>query len=318
MSKCLCPICKSDQTALITNELRFGNKASVMRCSECSLFFLDRNSFQLPRDFYEKQYHQTYLTHVEPDALDPEKYFEKMMTASKPWSDKIKKILKGNETVLDVGCSTGHLIVSLKDHVKDIYGYELSRKEVDFCKNKLGLDVSDEPLDKRFEKKKFDFITMIFVLEHIGEPLGFLNDLKKYLKPGGKFLILVPNIKDALVNFYEIPEFYQFYFCIEHLYYYSEKTISDLFSRAGLKGAIETIQEYPITNHLNWGYRKKPLDVLASRRTIPDIKLRSESSMDEWVKLWKSFDIEYKNFLTKNGYGDRLWCSAGVQNDKSK
>lgn len=310
-----CPICSSDNTTLVTNEVRFGNRADVLQCGNCSLIFLDQNSFQFPDDFYETEYHQTYLTHVEPDALDPHKYYEKMLKTVKPWSDRINAMLTGSEVVLDVGCSTGHLITSIRDNAAAVYGHEISRKEVEFCRNELGLDVDDKPLETRFAEGTFDYITMIFVLEHIAEPVEFLTSLKKFLKPDGKFIILVPNVQDALVNFYDIPTFRQFYYCIEHLFYYAPKTIGDMFAKAGLSGGIDTVQEYPVTNHLNWGYRQKPSDVLAARRVVPDIPLRREETLEPWEDFWKHIDQLYKQFLQTQGCADRVWCVVGANND---
>jgi len=212
---------------------------------------------------------------------------------------------------LDVGCSTGHFIDLIKDHAKEVCGSEFNIKEVEFCQKTLGLDVSSEPLEKRFKEGTFDYITMIFVLEHIAQPLEFLSHLKKFLKPDGKFVILVPNIQDALVNFYDIPEFKSFYYCIEHLYYYNPQTIKKLFNDAGLDGEIKTIQEYPITNHINWAYRRGPSDVLASRRGVPNIPLADTVPLDEWEGLWNKFNIMYHDYLKSNGYGDRIWCVVG-------
>jgi len=309
--KITCPLCQGEKLKLVTQKLRFGKTGDVYRCDSCSLVFLDQNSFTFPKDFYEKEYHQTYLTHVEPDALNPHKYFEKMMKTTLPWANRFKKLIKGNEEVLDVGCSTGHFMELIKNDVKQVYGHELNKKEVEFSKNEKGLDVSGEPLEKRFGDKKFDFITMIFVLEHIGEPKTFLEYLKKFLKPDGKMIILVPNINDALVNFYQIPEFTNFYYCIEHLFYYSQETIKVLFDQAGLFGNIETVQEYPITNHLNWAYRRAPSDVIASRKNVPDVALQPTVDEKSLEALWLKFNDQYKTFLTQHGYGDRVWAEVG-------
>jgi len=309
----ICPLCSNAELSLITNRVRFDNKADVLYCEKCSLIFLDQNSFQLPTDFYENEYHQTYLAHIEPAMLDPNVYYEKMLAVTKPWSDRIIKLLNGNEIMLDFGCSTGHLISNIQPAAKKVYGHELNKKEVEFCRNVKGLDVASEPLHNRFAEEMFDYITMIFVLEHIAEPIVLLNYLKRFLKPDGKFLILVPNAQDALLSFYEIPEFKHFYYCVEHLFYYTPKTINEVFKKAGLRGSIETVQEYPITNHLNWGYRQKPSDTMASRRNIPDIPLSASAMIPKWEEFWFSINKQYFRFLQDNGYGDRIWCEIGLK-----
>ena len=309
MKTCLCghPI---NNSILLADKIRFDQKARILKCNNCSLIYLDQNSVDFPDKFYEKEYHQTYLTHIEPDALDPKKYFDKMLKVTKIWSDKFKQKLKGEETVLDVGCSTGHFIKNIEGSVKKIFGHELSEKEVNFCKNELKLDVASIPIHKRFEEGSFDYITMIFVLEHIADPVVFLNYLKKFLKPEGKFIILVPNVNDALLNFYNIPVFHNFYYCIEHLFYYNPQTIRNLFDQAELKGKIEALQEYPITNHINWAFRQKPSDIKKSRENVPDIALSNSKLNTDWEHLWKSFSISYKEFLTKNNFSDRIWCEV--------
>jgi len=303
-----CPLCQNRDTFLIADRVRFDREADVRRCRACDLVFLDQESFTLPGDFYEASYHQTYLTHIEPAALDPQAYYEKMKIATKPWCDRINAILQGGETVLDFGCSTGHVMMAVKDKAGKVFGQELNRREIEFCRDVLKLEVSGEAMDRRFPEHMFDYIIMIFVFEHIADPVGLLKYLRAYLKPEGRFIILVPNIRDALVQFYDIQPFARFYYCVEHLYYYSPKTITDVFHRAGLVGTVETLQEYPITNHLNWGYRQKPADVLASRRLVPDVPLLNQEMMAEWERFWMDVDRQYKDFLTRNNFGDRLWC----------
>jgi len=312
LTKVQCPLCEGENNAFITNEIRFENKADVYRCQDCGLTYLDQNSFEYPKNFYSDQYHQTYLTHVEPDALNPEKYFEKMKKSTQKWADKFCDMLKGDETVLDFGCSTGHFMDLVKHKTGKIYGHDLSTKEVEFSRS-IGLDVSDQPLEERFDEGTFDYITMIYVLEHIAEPKSFLQFIKKFLKPDGKLVILVPNVQDALVNFYNIPEFMKFYYCMEHLFYYDHKTLKQLFDQVDMTTNIETIQEYPITNHLNWAYTRKPSDVIASRRGAPNVELVGDTPEQAWNELWSRFNEMYHEFLKSNGYGDRVWCVAGLK-----
>lgn len=306
-----CPLCGADKTELVTGRVRFGREADVRKCAACALVFLDQNSFVFPEDFYAAEYHQTYLTHVEPAAFDPRAYYEKMRVATAKWAEKLIPMFKGHEKVLDLGCSTGHLMTAIKDHVGSVHGHDLNLKEVEFCQKELGLDVSNQPLEQRFAEGSFDCITMIYVLEHIAQPVEFLHFAKRFLKPDGKLVILVPNTQDPLVSFYDIPEFRAFYYCIEHVFYYDQRTIMALFDKAGLTGTVETLQEYPLANHLNWAFTRKPSDTLASREGLPNVDLAPGAPREAWKALWEQFNTQYARFLAEQGFGDRLWCVVG-------
>src|SRR5437016_7936504 len=86
-----CPLCQSNETSPVADRVRFDRTARVLRCGKCTLVFLDQTSFTFPRDFYEHDYHQTYLTHVDPEMLDPARHHEKMSVASKPWIDRVRR-----------------------------------------------------------------------------------------------------------------------------------------------------------------------------------------------------------------------------------
>lgn len=306
----LCPLCKSEHLSVYRDKLRFEQIGNVLRCSECNLVFLDQDSFDFPSDFYESQYHQTYLTHVDPDILDPHKHYTKMQKVSQLWVERVNEILTGTETVLDVGCSTGHFMTGIQNNAAKVYGHELSKKEVEFCQNVLKLEVDNKPLSERFKPESMDLITLIFVFEHIGNPVEFLKELKTYLKPNGKLVIVVPNILDPLVSLYNIEALKKFYFCIEHLFYYSPDTLSKTLDEAGFKSQIELVQEYPIINHLNWIYRQKPAETLAARAHVPDVELCDSAMMHELESFWENTNEAYQNFLLKNSYSDRIWCIA--------
>jgi SAM-dependent methyltransferase len=306
-----CPLCGNHATRLLAESVRFERMARVLRCENCTLVFLDQASFKFPAEFYQHAYHQTYLTHVDPEMLDPGRHYDKMCIASKPWVDKLRSMLSGTEVVLDVGCSTGHILTGIRDRAAQVFGHELNRIEIAYCRDRHNLDVSDTPLNERFQFGSFDYVLLMFVLEHIGEPLEFLRYLKQFLKPTGKLIILVPNVEDALLQFFSIPAFAGFYFCIEHLFYYSPKTIRELFDRTGLEGSIETLQEYPITNHLNWGYRQRPSETLTARRMLPDIPLQDEGRLEAWEQLWSRINVLYQQFLAGQGFSDRIWCEVG-------
>ena len=85
---------------------------------------------------------------MEPDALDPKAYFEKMLKVAAPWADRFSGMLNGGETILDMGCSTGHFIKMIEDKAGQVYGHDLNVKEVSYCKEQLDLWI--------FKKKRID------------------------------------------------------------------------------------------------------------------------------------------------------------------
>lgn len=277
-------------------------------CCTCEAAFIDRASIQQGDDFYKVEYHQTYFARIDPDVVNPSKHHKKMVKVMKPWIDRIKKVITENDTVLGVGSSSGYNLYQLKHYVKRVCGIEPNDKERTFCINSLGLDIRDG-LDG-IKEENFSIILLLFVLEHISEPVHFLKSLARFLKPGGKIIILVPHIKDPLVSFYDIPEFQKFYFCIEHLFYFSKKSMEIILEEVGLKGRISVEQEYPIVNHLNWAYLSKPFEPIKARKNIPALPIKENTELDKWEKFWENIDTEYKKFLRANGYGDRLFCIA--------
>ena len=66
-----------------------------------------------------------------------------------------------------------------------------------------------------------------------------------------------------------------------------------------------------MANHLNWGYRRKPTDTLASRSGLPDLVLHESAPAQRWKELWDNFNRQYKELLGANGYGDRIWAVVG-------
>ncbi|GAG28950.1 unnamed protein product, partial [marine sediment metagenome] len=99
---------------------------------------------------------------------------------------------------------------------------------------------------------------------------------------------------------------------------YNPKTIKRLFDEVGLKGNIEVMQEYPLTNHLNWAYRRAPSDTLASRKGVPDVPLKDATAIDAWGRLWDGFNQSYQGFLKDNGFGDRIWCSVVANRNRKR
>jgi SAM-dependent methyltransferase len=87
-------------------------------------------------------------------------------------------------------------------------------------------------LDANFPRESFDVITCFDVLEHLYEPRRVMARVGEWLKPGGIFYVLVPNIDSA-----ESRVFGSYWHGLElprHLFHYSPAALKFLAESAGL------------------------------------------------------------------------------------
>jgi len=95
--------------------------------------------------------------------------------------------------VLDAGCGT-YRTCSRAELRKDIHIVGIDKdpavEENPFCNEALVCDLSYLPLDDA----SFDLIHCRWVIEHIENPLRTFHEFARVLKPGGRLLVLTPNI----------------------------------------------------------------------------------------------------------------------------
>jgi len=98
--------------------------------------------------------------------------------------------------VLEMGCSTGIMTKPLSEKFRLLAVVDGSQKYIEFVKKLVGKKpvrffVS---LFETFEpQEQFDDILMANILEHVADPILIMKRVRKWLKPGGRVHILVPN-----------------------------------------------------------------------------------------------------------------------------
>lgn len=102
--------------------------------------------------------------------------------------------LRAGVRILDVGCGTADML-NLLNIKCEYYGVDCDEKALQIAKTKGAktLQVSDFDYEKLHFKKKFDTILLLEILEHLKRPEFLVNQVKKLIKPGGVFLIALPN-----------------------------------------------------------------------------------------------------------------------------
>jgi SAM-dependent methyltransferase len=140
---------------------------------------------------------------------------------------------KQSGALLDLGCSSGAFLESLKGEPWKLYGVEMSAQGAKVAEERSGAHVFvGDVLEAPFRRESFDVITCFDVLEHLYEPRRVMAKVGEWLKPGGIFYVLVPNIESA-----EARVFGTYWHGLElprHLFHYSPASLRNLAKTAGL------------------------------------------------------------------------------------
>lgn len=179
-----------------------GKEFSIMHCLIDDLLFL---SPQPGSQYTEALYnHKSYFT-GEDDMYGLDASEEKSTSVAKiritEISEQLTKKGKGTiaeKSLLEVGCAYGHTLLEAKRAgASGVQGIEFSRDAVDIC-TKLGLDVALGSVNTRLEKtlsgKTYDIIAAYSLLEHVNNPLYFLEQVRPLLNEDGILVIRVPEM----------------------------------------------------------------------------------------------------------------------------
>ena len=123
-------------------------------------------------------------------ALSSEKYFV-------PYITRFKKLSK-DMRVLEIGCGDGGNLVPFAKMECSVLGVDMSPSRIETarkCFAELGLQgdfIAADIFTVKELEHQFDLIICHDVLEHIPDKMTFVNNLKKYTKPGGVVFMSFP------------------------------------------------------------------------------------------------------------------------------
>lgn len=135
------------------------------------------------------------------------------------------------QELLEIGCGPGLLLAEAgRLGVARTVGVDLNPWAVEQARQR-GLEAHVGSIDVIPATARFDAIAMLDVLEHVVEPLPFLAAVGARLRPGGRLLIMTPNIRSLLARVsgrrwvsLKVPE---------HVRYYSPRGVRALLDAAG-------------------------------------------------------------------------------------
>ena len=133
-------------------------------------------------------------------------YFPKYPIKTLPYSSHswFLRLVGSNKDVLDVGCGHGYFSRELKSANNNIVGVDIlaSPSELDVFDEYIQADLNDRGVDLRalVGDRRFDFILLQDILEHLTDPDTMLRACRDLLRPHGVVLISVPNVANITVR----------------------------------------------------------------------------------------------------------------------
>ena len=216
----------------LTGPDRFNGRLKqyqLLRCADCSLVWL--NNPPSPSEM-GKHYGEHYDREIAQAAKAPDHWL--------PRRDALLRLKTGG-SILDLGCGTGGFLSTLKGPSWKLYGIEMSEAAARVARERCGAEVfvGDVP-DAAFSSNSFDAITCFNVFEHMYDPRAVLTRVAKWLKPGGIFYTMMPNIDSAASRVFR-----SYWYALElprHLFHFSPASLKKLAQSSGLK-------EVSVTTH---------------------------------------------------------------------
>ncbi len=193
------------------------------RCRECGL----EMQFPLPtleelREYYDSSYQDgLYKAFLEADTLKQltsEQRLRRLLPLARPgrW--------------LDVGCSSGWFVEAARRAGIEAEGIDLSAVAVAAGRQR-SLPLFCSTLEDFQPAYRYDTVTAFDLLEHVLDPLAFLQSVRRLLAPEGRVCIAVPNQGSLIAKV--MGRRWYFYIPEEHLHYFNPSTMRRLLQRAG-------------------------------------------------------------------------------------
>jgi len=201
-------------------------KPQVVNCLVCDLSYVPESGY--PKD----------IENIYSDVEDY-KYLENSESRYKTFQNSLNKISsyfpdKGN--LLEVGSYCGLFLEVFKKKFSnwDYIGVEPSRWASEYARNKLQINTKTGTLEENIKNLSSNYNAVVAwdVLEHLNDPLGFLNNVNSVMKKDGILCFSTLDIDNWFPNLLgkNWPWLMEM-----HLFYYDSFTTEKLLNKAGFK-----------------------------------------------------------------------------------
>jgi cyclopropane fatty-acyl-phospholipid synthase-like methyltransferase len=266
-STCYCPGCGS---AAAPDPAELAGYRLYL-CPRCTLRFAPE-AFQASLDYdrvyrsaeYDAEQVQVVPTFTATDAAEHPTY--------RSFFRQVRH--RSGATLLDIGCGVGRF-----GHGAHARGWSVTGIDVSALAVAAGQATAPFPLracsveELVEEEQQFDVITAFEVLEHLSDPVGFLSNARRLLKPGGQAFCTVPNWNSKTVQTSARPDWLP----PIHLLFFTPVALQTVGEMSGfINVATGLIRSDPL-----------PAGALSRARWLTRrLRLRPREPLGIWLHAW--------------------------------
>jgi len=229
-----CNLCGADDTMPVTEIDGFH----IVRCRQCGLIYVNpRYQKELLQQIYTETYYEHDGLKNGPEFFGYEDYLADEENIRITFAKRLKTVERyaNKGRLLDVGCATGFFLDLARRKGWKVVGTEVSRFSVHYVQERFDLDVRLGALrGLMFDAETFDAVTMWDVIEHVIDPVGELQEVRRILREGGLLSIITPDAGSLVARLLG-DRWEEFRRVREHIYFFSRHTMTEMLRKTGFE-----------------------------------------------------------------------------------
>src|SRR3989344_6440429 len=121
---------------------------------------------------------------------------EKTLHREKKCLALLRKCMKKNCVLIDIGCGNGKFLQEVKKRFPEVRGYGIEKSDAEIeDARKRGLKIVKGNIEEGLAKRRdADIVYLGEVIEHVYDPDRTLDEANRQLKTGGLILLTTPNL----------------------------------------------------------------------------------------------------------------------------
>ncbi len=194
---------------------------------------------------------------------------------------RVVRLTGTDRRVLELGPGTGHMTRVLRGRGCTVVGIEVDPAMAEaasvYCERLIVGDLDRLDLDAELEEDRFDTIVAADVLEHLKDPLSALQRLRAFLRPGGHFVISLPNVAHGSVRLALLQGHFDYQnvglLDTTHLRFFTRESIGALLDEAEL-AVVELFHQHLNldASEVRFDRERVPADVLDALSGDPEAR----------------------------------------------